>query len=69
MMKRNELPEYLTMPAAARRSGLGIRQLRRGIDRGELAVFDVGGWPRLRWNDVLAWIETQRRTGPRHQNL
>ena len=56
----NETPEFLTLPAAARRAGVGVRQLRRARDRGDLPVFVVGGWPRVRWRDVIAWITRQR---------
>ncbi len=54
------VPELMTLPAAARRSGLGVRQLRRAVKLGELTVYRVGEWPRVRWNDVLRWIEAQR---------
>ena len=32
-------------------------------ERGELPIYEVGGWPRVRWSDVLAWVERARR-GP-----
>ncbi len=54
------LPELMTLPRAARRAGLGVRQLRRATGLGELSVYQVGSWPRVRWNDVLRWIEAQR---------
>ena len=60
-MKRGDQTEFVTIPEAARRSGLGLRQFRRAIESGDLAVFDVGGWPRLSWESVLAWIEGTRR--------
>lgn len=59
-IKTQAPPEFLTLPAAARRSGIGLRQLRRARDHGELDVFEVGGWSRVRWLSVLAWIERQR---------
>lgn len=60
-MKREEQIQFVTIPEAQRR--LGVRRpLRQAIDRGELPVFDVGGWPRLSWRDVLAWIESTKRT-------
>ena len=62
-MDRPDSEEMVTIPVASRRTGLGIRQLRRGIDRGQLPAYDVGGWPRLRWREVVAWIESQRRPG------
>ena len=60
-MDRRETQTYVTVPEAARRSGLGLRQFRRAIESGELAVFDVGRWPRLRWSEVVGWIEGTRR--------
>jgi hypothetical protein len=54
-------PELVTIPEAKRRTGLGLRQFRRGIADGSLAVSDLGGWPRVRWSEVLAWIEGTRR--------
>ncbi len=53
--------QLMTIPEAARRSGLGLRQFRRAIESGELPVFDVGDWPRVRWSDVLAWVEGTKR--------
>jgi excisionase family DNA binding protein len=59
---QNAAAELVTLREAARRLGLGTRQLYRAArDRGEIAVYDIGGWPRVRWLDVLAWVESQRR--------
>ena len=60
-MDRMASTEFVTMPEAQRRTGLGLRQLRRAVTDSTLAVYDVGGWPRLRWREVLAWIESTRR--------
>lgn len=60
-MKRTASGELCTIPEAARRSGLGLRQLRRAIQSEEVSVYQIGGWPRLRWSDVLAWVESRRR--------
>lgn len=57
----NRSPELLTLPAAASRAGLGLRQIRRARDVGQLPVYRIGGWDRVRWLDVLAWIESRRR--------
>ena len=54
------LPGLLTLPKAARRAGVGVRQLRRATGLGELSVYQVGRWPRVRWHDVLRWIKAQR---------
>ncbi len=62
-MDRPTSEAFITIPEAARRGGFGGRQLRRAIDRGELRVFDIGGWPRVRWSDVVAWVESKRRLG------
>ena len=59
--------EYVTVGEAHRRTGLGRRQFTRAIARGQLEVFDVG-WPRVRWSDVLVWIERQRRPATRQAN-
>jgi hypothetical protein len=67
-MKRTEpdQAELVTIPEAQRRTGLGRRQFRRAIADGLLEVYDVGGWPRLRWTSVLTFIEgTRRATGDR----
>lgn len=52
--------QLLTLPSAARRAGVGLRQLRVARDRGELAVYRVGAWDRVRWADVLGWLERCR---------
>ena len=63
-MERSKSAAFVTVPTAARWSGLGLRQLRRAIETGELPVFDIGGWPRVRWRDVEHWCEAQRRPTP-----
>lgn len=62
MSRRTEAKsfELVTLPEASRRAGVGLRQLHRARDRGELPVYQIGGWPRVRWTEVLAWIERQR---------
>ena len=55
-----EPPELMSKPAAARRAGVGCRQLDRAVKVGSVPVFQIGGWPRVRWRDVLRWIESQR---------
>ena len=49
--------ELVTLPQAARRAGVGVRQLRRACKAGGLQLYQVGGWPRVRWREVLGWIE------------
>ena len=53
-------PELLTLPAAARRAGIGVRQIRRAVKCGELPVYQVGAWLRVRWVEVIRWICSQR---------
>ena len=60
-MDRPESAEFVTVPEATRRSGIGRRQFLGAIGHGDLEVFDVGGWPRVRWRDVLAWVESKQR--------
>ena len=36
----------------------------RLVAEGEIAIYDIGGWPRPRWSAVLDWIEARRRPHP-----
>ena len=60
-MNQREEIELVTVPEAMRRTRVGHRQFRRAIRTGALTVYDLGSWPRVRWGDVLAWLEAQRR--------
>jgi len=60
-MAQTELARLVTVRQASRLLGIGQRQLRRAIAEDELKVFDIGAWPRLRWSEVLAWVEAKRR--------
>ena len=60
--EQQERDALITLPEASRRVGLSMRQLRRARERGELAIYLIGGWPRVRWVDVVAWIESRRQT-------
>jgi hypothetical protein len=55
-----EQPELMSKPAACRRAGIGARQLAVAIEGGDVPQFKIGGWPRVRWRDVVAWIESTR---------
>jgi excisionase family DNA binding protein len=55
--------EFVTVREACRRTGIGQRQFKRAISDGALAVYDVGAWPRLRWSDVMSFIQGTRRAG------
>ena len=59
-MKSYDPNRLITLPEGARRSGLSVRQIRRGRDESELVVYEIGNWPRVRWGDLLAWIESRR---------
>ena len=38
-----------------------LDHLTKAIEAGDLPVYHVGGWPRVRWLEVLAWVESKRR--------
>ncbi len=67
--------EFITLPEAVRRTGIGRRQYLRAIARGDLQMYRVGSWPRLRWSgdgSVLSWLEStsrlnRDRASERHQ--
>lgn len=61
-----DAPELLSVPQAARRAGVGVRQLRQAAKRGELPVYQVGAWPRVRWAEVIRWICAQRVSPTSH---
>ena len=50
----------VTVQQAARRLGVGVRQLRRARDRGELPVYRVGAWERVKWSEVTNWVRSKR---------
>lgn len=56
-----DLPRLQTVPSVARQLGVGIRQLRAAIDRGELHPIDVGAWPRLDVAEVRRWLLSLER--------
>lgn len=56
--------EFITLPEAVRRTGIGRRQYLRAITSGDLQIYRVGGWPRVRWRgdrSVLSWLESTSR--------
>jgi len=61
-VESSESRVFVTIPEAQRRTGLGRRQFEKAIRRGDLGVFDIGDWPRVRWRDVLAWLDSTRRS-------
>jgi excisionase family DNA binding protein len=64
-MEKLHSDEMVTLGEARRRTGIGRRQFKRAVDEGGLAAFMIGAWPRVRWRDVLAWVERQRRAPER----
>jgi len=58
---RSEQDALLTIPETARRLHIGRRQLDNAVAAGQLALYDLGTWPRLRWHEVLSWLDGQRR--------
>ena len=53
-------PLLMTIPEAARRAGIGVRQLRRAVRLDEVDSVAIGGWPRVYWDSVVMWISRQR---------
>ena len=37
-----------------------VADIRRAVKGGELPVYQIGAWPRVRWVDVIRWICSQR---------
>ena len=66
-LDRTKLPSFVTVPEAARRLGLGLRQLRRAIRDGELqpVVTHETSWPRLSLEDVRRWAESLKPARPK----
>lgn len=60
-----EIEPLVTVRSAARMLGVGRHVLYRAGDAGELAIYDAGGWARVRPSDVLAWLEQRRRRSER----
>src|SRR5262249_40600738 len=58
-MDQPDSEPLITLREAGRRAGLGLRQLERACAEGELVVYRVGGWRRVRWTDVEAWLARQ----------
>lgn len=65
--KRIDTPELLTLPAAHRRYGIGLRTLRREASRGSFPTYSVGtSWPRVLRTDLERWIRSTRVTATSH---
>lgn len=61
--RRQPDPTYGTIPDAAKRLGIGRRQLVRAIDAGDVAAYQVGGWRRVKFSEVEAWLRSTRVQG------
>ena len=58
--------ELLTLPGAARRAGIGVRHVRRAVADGDLPIYRVGSWPRVRWCEVVRWIDGLQASATAH---
>ena len=59
-------PEFVTIPQASKILGVGPKQIRRACGRDEIAVFQIGDWPRVRLEDARRWIQAQRVPATSH---
>ena len=62
-MDSKRLPRFITLPAAARLTGIGLGQFRAAIERGELnpVRFKPTGWPRLTVDEIEQWLQSHRK--------
>jgi hypothetical protein len=52
---------YVTIRAAARQLGIGVRPLRRAVNAGLVPAYDLGtAWPRVTLPEVASWIRSTR---------
>jgi hypothetical protein len=58
----------MTRPAASKLLGLGSRSraLYGATERGELALYLVNGWPRVRFDEAMAWLQSCRSRPTAH---
>ncbi len=56
-----DVERLVTVRQAARLFGIGRHLLFQAAERGELPIFDPGGWSRCRLSDVEAWLARTRR--------
>ncbi|MDQ0030021.1 helix-turn-helix domain-containing protein [Arthrobacter bambusae] len=59
----SSVEEMLTTSQAAELAGISHTYLRNMTDRGEIPVEYRGTHRRIRLADIMAWLETQKRTG------
>ena len=64
---RSSAPEYGTLPAAARRFGLGVKMLRRRAAEGCFPTYSGDtAWPRVKFAEVEAWLRSTRVAATTH---
>jgi excisionase family DNA binding protein len=56
-----DVERLVTVRQAARLFGIGRHLLFQAAERGELDVFDPGGWARVKVSDVQKWLERTKR--------
>jgi hypothetical protein len=62
MAKATNPEKLVTLRAAARHLGIGLRPIYVARDRGELTVYQFGTpWCWVRLADARAWLERHRR--------
>jgi excisionase family DNA binding protein len=59
----SSVEEMLTTSRAAELAGISHTYLRNMTDRGEIPVQYRGTHRRIRLTDIMAWLETQRKSG------
>jgi len=69
MSTTRESAKFVTLPAAARLVGVGVRALYRAGRRGEFPVYDIDSWPQVRPEDVARWLESRRRPAADIENV
>jgi hypothetical protein len=60
-----DMIDWTTLPAAQRRARC-FRPLERAVRNGEIPIYQLGNRRRVRWSDVLRWIEAQRVAATPH---
>lgn len=59
--KGPDQPEYITIPEASRRLGIGLRSLRRRAREECFAVYSAdSAWPRVKLSEVEGWLRSTR---------
>lgn len=56
----NDPNQLTTMPRAAKARRIGVKQLRKAARAGELPIYPIGSWQRVKLDDVDRWLESKR---------